>query len=214
MRTRPVDDVIAEVEAQREAGLEFQFFLDYVFGINRPFYTEVCARMRGRGIGWVGQTRAEIVLKNDVTAWAEAGCQGMWLGAESPAVAGTGVHKRVSEKQVRDAVLKLRDAGITPFAFILLGLPDDEACMSDWLVDWAAGIPAWFGINQLFLRPGTSLYDGLAARYNGGAVPETWEAVEEVTRRYRQGYPADLDDQERRLTRLPNYLGNAILPVG
>lgn len=214
MRTRPVDDVIAEVEAQREAGLEFQFFLDYVFGINRPFYTEVCARMRGRGIGWVGQTRAEIVLKNDVTAWAEAGCQGMWLGAESPAVAGTGVHKRVSEKQVRDAVLKLRDAGITPFAFILLGLPDDEACMSDWLVDWAADIPAWFGINQLFLRPGTSLYDGLAARYNGGAVPETWEAVEEVTRRYREGYPADLDDQERRLTRLPNYLGNAILPVG
>ncbi|GAB2595842.1 radical SAM protein [Streptomyces capparidis] len=214
MRTQPVDRVIAEVEAQRAAGLEFQFFLDYVFGINKAFYRAVCERLRGRGIGWVGQTRAEIVLRNDVTEWAAAGCQGMWLGAESPSVAGTGVHKRVTEEQIRDAILKLRDAGIVPFAFVLLGLPDDDACQSDWLVDWAADIPAWFGINQLYLRPGTSLYDRLAPRHNGGRPPATWEEVREVTRRYREAYPADLDDQERRLTALPNYLGNAIAPVG
>ncbi|MFC4472807.1 B12-binding domain-containing radical SAM protein [Streptomyces xiangluensis] len=214
MRTQPVDRVIAEVEAQRAAGLEFQFFLDYVFGIDKAFYRAVCERMRGRGIGWVGQTRAEIVLKNDVSEWAAAGCQGMWLGAESPTVGTAGVHKRVTEEQIREAVLKLRDAGIAPFAFVLLGLPDDEACVSDWLVDWAAEIPAWFGINQLFLRPGTTLYDQHAPRYNGGVAPTDWTQVQEVTRRYRETYPADLDDQERRLTRLPNYLGNAIAPVG
>lgn len=214
MRVQPVDRVIAEVEAQQAIGLEFQFFLDYVFGINKTFYTDICRRLRGQGVGWVGQTRAEIVLKNDVTEWAKAGCQGMWLGAESPAVAGTGVHKRVTEQQIRDAVLKLKDAGITPFAFILLGLPDDDACMSDWLVDWAGGIPAWFGINQLFLRPGTSLYDQLAPQHNGGVVPASWQEIQRVTQQYRESYPADLDDQERRLTALPNYLGNAIVPVG
>ncbi|MEU0278728.1 B12-binding domain-containing radical SAM protein [Streptomyces sp. NPDC088147] len=214
MRIQPVDRVIAEVEAQQTAGLDFQFFLDYVFGINKTFYTDICHRLRGQGVGWVGQTRAEIVLKSDVTEWARAGCQGMWLGAESPAVAGTGVHKRVSEQQIHDAVLKLKDAGIVPFAFILLGLPDDDACMSDWLVDWAGGVPGWFGINQLFLRPGTSLYDQLAPRYNDGVMPTSWREIQDVTRRYRERYPADLDDQERRLTTLPNYLGNAIVPVG
>ncbi|MGS2591185.1 B12-binding domain-containing radical SAM protein [Streptomyces hebeiensis] len=213
MRTQPVDRVIAEVEAQQAAGLEFQFFLDYVFGINKTFYNDICRRLRGQDVGWVGQTRAEIVLKSDVTEWAKAGCQGMWLGAESPAVATTGVHKRVTEQQIRDAVLKLKDAGIVPFAFILLGLPDDDACMADWLVDWASGIPAWFGINQLFLRPGTSLYDQLAPQYNNGAAPGSWQEIQAVTRRYREAYPADLDGQERRLTSLSNYLGNAIVPV-
>ncbi|KUN91381.1 B12-binding domain-containing radical SAM protein [Streptomyces caeruleatus] len=214
MRLNPVDRVLAEVDAQQRGGLRFQFFLDYVFGINKAFYGEICERLKGRDIGWVGQTRAEIVLKTDVRQWAEAGCQGMWLGAESPSVAGTSVHKRVTEQQIRDAVLKLKDAGITPFAFILLGLPDDEACVSDWLVDWASEMPAWFGLNQLFLRPGTPLYDQLAADLNGGTAPATWEEVREVTRRYRERYPADLDGQERRLTALPNYLGNAMAVAG
>ncbi|MFB8352895.1 B12-binding domain-containing radical SAM protein [Streptomyces niveus] len=214
MRTHPVDRVIKEVETQQAGGLNHQFFLDYVFGINKAFYGQLCDRLRGQGVGWVGQTRAEIVLKTDVRAWAEAGCEGMWLGAESPSVAGTGVHKRVTEQQIRDAVLKLSDAGIAPFAFVLIGLPDDEACMDDWLVDWAADIPAWFGVNQLFLRPGTSLYDDLAAGLNGGAPPATWEQVRQVTRSYREQYPADLDDQERRLMELPNYLANALTPAG
>ncbi|WP_431771452.1 B12-binding domain-containing radical SAM protein [Streptomyces cucumeris] len=214
MRTQPHDRVMAEIEAQQAAGLEFVFFLDYVFGINKGFYRELCGRLKGRGLGWVGQTRAEIVLKNDVSEWAEAGCQGMWLGAESPAIADTGVHKRVTEQQVHDAVMKLRDTGITPFAFVLLGLPGDEACVSGRLVDWAAGMPAWFGINQLYLRPGTSLYDELAPALNGGVRPATWQEVQEVTRRYREEYPVDLDAQQRRLTELPNFLGNAIVPVG
>ncbi|GAA0395265.1 B12-binding domain-containing radical SAM protein [Streptomyces luteireticuli] len=213
MRSQPLDRVVAEIDAQQAAGLDFVFFLDYVFGINKSFYGDLCRRLRGRGLGWVGQTRAEVVLKNDVREWAAAGCQGMWLGAESPAIAQTGVHKRVSEEQIEQAILKLRDAGITPFAFVLLGLPDDEACVSGRLVDWAAKMPAWFGINQLYLRPGTTLYDRLAADYNDGARPTTWEQVREVTRRYRESYPVDLDRQQQRLTELPNYLGNSIAPV-
>ncbi|MFI0739103.1 B12-binding domain-containing radical SAM protein [Streptomyces sp. NPDC021100] len=213
MRNQPLDRVEREIDAQQTAGLDFLFFLDYVFGINRGFYGDLCTRLEGRGLGWVGQTRAEIVLKNDVTAWARAGCQGMWLGAESPAIAQTGVHKRVSEAQIAEAVHKLQDAGITPFAFILLGLPQDEACVSGRLVDWAAGLGAWFGINQLYLRPGTTLYDRLAPQYNGGKPPATWHEVREVTRRYRASYPTDLDHQQQRLEGLPNYLGNAIAPV-
>ncbi|MFI8930434.1 B12-binding domain-containing radical SAM protein [Streptomyces sp. NPDC053474] len=213
MRTQPLDRVVAEIDAQQEAGLKFVFFLDYVFGINRTFYGELCRRLEGRDLGWVGQTRAEMVLKSDVTQWARAGCQGMWLGAESPAVADTGVHKRVTEEQIKQAVLKLRDAGIVPFAFVLMGLPGDEACISGRLVDWAADLPAWFGINQLFLRPGTTLYDQLAPAHNGGRTPTTWREVEEVTRHYRATYPTDLDAQQQRLTALPNFLGNSIVPT-
>ncbi|WP_328609542.1 B12-binding domain-containing radical SAM protein [Amycolatopsis sp. NBC_00345] len=210
MRMRPTDRVMAEIDAQQSAGLDALFFLDYVFGINPSFYGELCTRLTGRGLTWLGQTRAEVVLRSDVGAWAAAGCRGMWLGAESPSVAGTGVHKRVSAEQIEGAVAKLRDAGIVPFAFLLMGLPDDEASISGRIVDWAAQLPAWFGLNQLFLRPGTKLYDQLAAEYGGGRLPTTWPEVEAVTSTYRSRYPADLDAQEKALRALPNFLGNAL----
>ncbi|GAA2733994.1 radical SAM protein [Streptomyces nogalater] len=213
MRPQPVDRTLAEIDAMRERGIDSLFFLDYVFGLHPTFYKDLCARLAGRGIGWTGQSRAEVVLRQDVDQWAAAGCHGMWLGAESPAVAETGVGKRVPAEKIDAAIRKLSAAGITPFAFLLLGLPGDPACLSGEVVDWAASLPGYFGLNQLFLRPGTPLYDELAADYNGGATPATWAEVEAVTRRYRERYPVSLDDLWDRLVRLPNYIGNAMAAV-
>ncbi|OJF12396.1 B12-binding domain-containing radical SAM protein [Couchioplanes caeruleus] len=214
MRPQPVDRVLAEVDSLRRHGSDSIFFLDYVFGLQRDFYSALCAGLRDRDIGWTGQTRAEVVLRSDPAEWAAAGCRGMWLGAESPDVAHTGVRKRVSEAQIREAVLKLRDAGIVPFAFVLLGLPDDDACASGRLADWAAGLPGWFGTNQLYLRPGTPLYDELAPGLNGGVAPRTWAEVAAVTRRYREEYPCDLGELEARLRRLPNHVSQVMAHTG
>lgn len=208
MRTRPVDRVLAEVDALTELGIKSAFFLDYVFGINPRFYGELCEGLRTRDLSWTGQTRTEIVLKSDVQKWADAGCRGMWLGAESPAVAMTGVNKRVAEGDVHAAVAKLEAAGIQPFAFIIIGLPGDPACLTGSIVDWVASLPAKFGINQLFLRPGTTLYEELAPRYLQGRMPSTWDEVKQVTDAYRQEYPVDLNALEMELLALPNNLGN------
>lgn len=210
MRTRPVEGVLAEVDALTSRGISSLFFLDYVFGINRPFYSELCEGLKSRDVTWLGQTRTEVVLKSNVKEWAEAGCRGMWLGAESPAVSMTGVNKNVTDVQIREAIDKLESAGIQPFAFIILGLPGDPACLSGQIVDWAADLPAKFGVNQLFLRPGTSLYDELAPRYLDGRMPSTWDEVKAVTDAYRRDYPVDLDALEARLLELPNNLGNAM----
>ncbi|MEU9130651.1 radical SAM protein [Kitasatospora sp. NPDC048540] len=213
MRDRPVAQTLAETAALQARGTESVFFLDYVFGLHRTFYDELCDGLTGSGLEWTGQTRAEVVLRTDVRRWADAGCRGMWLGAESPGVADTGVGKRVPPQKVSEAIDKLAQAGIKPFAFVLLGLPDDPACANGELVDWAASLPADFGLNQLVLRPGTALYDRLAPQYNDGRTPASWAEVAEVTRRYRQAYPTDLDAQWDRLTALPNYLGNAMAAV-
>ncbi len=209
MRTRPVDRVLAEITALTDTGIESVFFLDYVFGINRRFYRDLCVGLGRQNVHWTGQTRTEIVLKTDVRQWADAGCRGMWLGAESPAVAMTGVNKRVTDEDIHRALTKLSDAGIQPFAFVLLGLPGDPACLSGSIVDWAAELPAMFGTNQLFLRPGTALYDQLAPAYLDGRMPTNWGEVKAVTDAYRRNYPADLDELEQRLLALPNNLGNA-----
>lgn len=210
MRPRAVSRTMQEITELKDRGMDSLFFLDYVFGLHPTYYDNLCQEMAGLSIAWTGQTRAEVVLRSDVTRWAEAGCTGMWLGAESPGVADAGVGKRVSVEKVTAAIHKLTAAGITPLAFVLLGLPNDPACQADQLVDWAAGLPALFGLNQLVLRPGTRLYNDLAPRYGEGSAPIHWTQVEEVTRRYRRSYPADLDDQWERLMTLPNYLGNAM----
>ncbi|MHB9863536.1 B12-binding domain-containing radical SAM protein [Streptomyces sp. YIM S03343] len=213
MRPQSVRRTLAEIDAIRERGVDSLFFLDYVFGLHPDFYKDLCTGLAGGGIGWTGQSRAEVVLRQDVDLWAAAGCNGMWLGAESPAVAETGVGKRVTAEKIDAAIRRLSTAGITPFAFVLLGLPGDPACLSGEVVDWAASLPGYFGLNQLFLRPGTPLYDELAADYNGGTQPTTWAEVEAVTRRYRERYPVSLDDLWERLVRLPNYIGNAMAAV-
>ncbi|MEV5176594.1 radical SAM protein [Streptomyces flaveolus] len=210
MRPQSVHRTLAEIDAMRERGVDSLFFLDYVFGLHPHYYKDLCAELAGRDIGWSGQSRAEVVLRQDVDQWAAAGCNGMWLGAESPSVAETGVGKRVPAEKIDAAIRKLSTAGITPFAFILLGLPGDPACLSGEVVDWAAALPGYFGLNQLFLRPGTPLYDELAADVNGGTPPTTWAEVEAVTRRYRERYPVSLDDLWERLVKLPNYIGNAM----
>ena len=210
MRAEPVETTLASIEQQTARGVSDVFFLDYVFGLHKTFYTELCERLTGRGVSWTGQTRTEVVLRTDVEAWAEAGCRGMWLGAESPAVSQTGVGKRIPAEKIQLAVERLADAGITPFAFVLLGLPDDPTCRSGEIVDWAATIPGYFGLNQLFLRPGTPLYSEVPDRYSPDGPPRDWHGVDRITQRYREEYPADLDDLERRLQALPNYIGNAL----
>ncbi len=213
MRTQPTARALAEVAALKGYGIGTMFFLDYVFGLQKEFYKELCAGLATLDVQWIGQTRAEVVLHANVNAWVAAGCNGMWLGAESPGVAHTGVGKRIGTDKINFAIDKLADAGITPFTFILLGLPDDPACRSGEIVDWAASLPGYFGLNQLVLRPGTSLYNRLAPTYCNGQMPRTWAEVKMVTRNYRKAYPSDLNEQQQQLAALPNYLDNALLQV-
>ncbi|KZX21772.1 B12-binding domain-containing radical SAM protein [Rathayibacter tanaceti] len=210
MRAEPVSTTLSSIQQQRDRGVSEMFFLDYVFGLHKSFYRELCEELPGTGITWSGQTRTEVVLRTDVSTWADAGCRGMWLGAESPAVSQTGVGKRIPAEKIQAAIEKLDGAGITPFAFVLIGLPGDPTCVSGEIVDWAATIPGYFGLNQLFLRPGTPLYDEIADRYSPEGKPRTWFDVDRITQRYREEYPADLDELESRLKALPNYIGNAM----
>ncbi|NEB03374.1 radical SAM protein [Streptomyces sp. SID13726] len=196
------EQVVAEVETQHAAGLPELLFLDHAFGADAAFHGEIRDRLRGRGIGWTARTRADIVLAADLRRWREAGCQGVWLNS------------RVPERDLRDAVLSLDRAGITPFVSVPVGLPDDEACRSDQLVEHTARIPARFRTRRFTPTPGTPEYADLAPALNGGTAPATWREVRDVTRRYREEYPADLDDQERRLAALPNHLAEAPATTG
>ncbi|MFD0392044.1 radical SAM protein [Streptomyces nogalater] len=212
MRPQPVDRTLAEIDAMRERGIDSLFFLDYVFGLHPTFYKDLCAPRR---------PRHRLDRPEPGGGGPAPGRRPVGRGRLPRHVAGRRVTRRGRDRrrQTRPGgedrrgdpqAVGSRDH---PFAFLLLGLPGDPACLSGEVVDWAASLPGYFGLNQLFLRPGTPLYDELAADYNGGATPATWAEVEAVTRRYRERYPVSLDDLWDRLVRLPNYIGNAMAAV-
>gem|GEM_PF-3286750 len=210
-RRRPsLSRVLGEVDAYKKKGIDNIFFLDYVFGIDPKFYSELCKELASRKIYWIGQTRPEVVLKSDVQQWYKAGCRAIWLGAESYNIASAGVSKPITTSQVETSIKMLTQAGIIPLLFIMIGLPGENQYSFDTLATWLATLPVFFIVNQLTLRPGTQLYDQLAPSLHEGQLPFTWLEVEEVNTRYRQQFGSALENLEAMLRRYPNYLGNQL----
>lgn len=170
------DRVLADIAVQQAAGLGHMVFLDDVPG------AALCARLRGRGVQWTGRTRADAVLRADVTAWARAGCRGVWLD---------------SGPWVREAARKLSRAGISACVSLLVGAPGGTHVPDP---------PARFALGRYVLRPGTDMYDRLAPVLGGGTAPATWRGVLDVNRRYRERHRAALGELERRLAALPHLL--------
>jgi anaerobic magnesium-protoporphyrin IX monomethyl ester cyclase len=210
VRTRNLETVFAEMDSFVNAGIHHLFILDYVFGIDRDFYLKFCDGLRLRGARWLAQTRPEIVLREDVGYWRHAGCEGIWLGAESLDVAGAGVRKPLNARRIEAAIDKLRVNGIKPILFILLGLPNETHQSVEKLARWLSDLRVDFGVSQMTLRPGTHLFDEFARSSGDGQSPPTWQGVERLNAEYRRRLPLDLDGWDRALGRLPTHILNRV----
>jgi anaerobic magnesium-protoporphyrin IX monomethyl ester cyclase len=206
LRTRAADEVGAEVEEYLARGVQNIFFLDYVFGLDRSFYSGLCSELRRLSVRWFGQTRPEVVLSADLGEWHSSGCWGMWLGIESLAVADAGVRKPISEWKIHAAIEKLRAASIEPMLFIIVGLPHETQAHYDHMRAWLEELNAPFAVSKLTLRPGTRLYDQLAPGFNNGRMPARWHDVEAVNQAYHMSLPADATAAMAQLERLPTSL--------
>ena len=208
LRYPELSRVLAEIEIYQTNNIENLFFLDYVFGIDTKFYSKLCNGLVSKMVHWIGQTRPEVVLRNDVEQWYAAGCRAIWLGAESHNVVNASVRKPITASQVEAAIAKLNQAGIMPLLFIMIGLPNESQKTISTLANWIKELPVGFIVNQLTLRPGTSLYNELAPTFSGGVLPSTWTEVERVNKLYRQQFDINLDDVEVILRDYPNHLSN------
>jgi anaerobic magnesium-protoporphyrin IX monomethyl ester cyclase len=202
-RTRPIELVERELEALSRRRVENLFVLDYVFGLQPGHYARLLPALRKHGMRWIAQSRPEVVVKRDVRDWARAGCTAVWLGAESDRVADSGVAKAITRELLADAVGRLRDAGIFPLFFVMVGLPDEAAGQAERLSRWLDEFGVGFVANVLTLRPGTDLFDQM-----GGRALTRWSEVEALNAAYLGRVPADPHGSLAALKRRPMYLGN------
>ena len=83
-QTRPVADVLEEIDALRAAGTHELFVMDQTFGIQRDRALELCAAFEERGdLSWTTYSRPDTADDELLAAMSRAGCHTLMMGVES-----------------------------------------------------------------------------------------------------------------------------------
>jgi anaerobic magnesium-protoporphyrin IX monomethyl ester cyclase len=127
-KTRPVADVLDEIDHLRGLGTRELFFLDQTFGLARERARELCAALSTRGdLSWTAFTRPDTASEELLREMASAGCHTVILGVESAddEVLRT-YRKGYQTAQVREAVAAAKRAGLRTVGTFVVGLPEES----------------------------------------------------------------------------------------
>ncbi|MDQ1294656.1 MAG: anaerobic magnesium-protoporphyrin monomethyl ester cyclase [Actinomycetota bacterium] len=129
VRRREPGAVVEEL-ARLQDGHEVRavFFIDFTFTASHEWVHEFCREYRRRGlrVSWVCETRIDAVSPAVLAEMAASGCEGIWFGVESfDAGIVAAANKYRSDEAMLSAIEDTARAGISPHAFIMIGLPGE-----------------------------------------------------------------------------------------
>ncbi|RLB75449.1 MAG: B12-binding domain-containing radical SAM protein, partial [Deltaproteobacteria bacterium] len=136
---------------------------DDLFTANRGHCLSTCQQITERGVraAWAAFARVDSIAPSLLKAMKNAGCHTMSFGVESadPQILKT-VKKGITLEQVLSAVKMCVDAGITPHASFILGLPGETASTIKKTIEFAERLKnmgASYGFHLLAPFPGTEV---------------------------------------------------------
>lgn len=186
VRYRSVQSVATEIEVlRRRHGVTGFFFLDYTFTLNRRWALDLCAEIQSRDLpdlAWSCQTRADRLDDEVLTALRAAGCADVWLGIESFAEPTLQeADKAIEPETMKDAIVRVREHGMKPIGYIMLGLPGESADTLRTTLTYLRELQLDYldGIELATPRPGTTLFDRYSDEYP--RLGTSWEYVEAVS---------------------------------
>ncbi len=129
VRLRSVNNVINEMLILKYGyGVDFFYMFDDTFGFDKEWMAEFFQSKNKylKDVPYACQTRVNLIDEDLASGLKESGCIQVDLGVESgsPRLLQR-VHKRITIKQVRQAVLLLQQAGLRYFFTMLLNLPGE-----------------------------------------------------------------------------------------
>jgi anaerobic magnesium-protoporphyrin IX monomethyl ester cyclase len=143
-------------------------FADDIFGLKPDWLEAFAAAVRARDAvtPFKCLSRADLLLRpGDVEALREAGCETVWMGAESGSQAVLkAMEKGTTIAQIREAAVRLREAGIRVAFFLQFGYPGetwDDVRATRRLI--AEAMPDDIGISVSYPLPGTTFHDRVRA---------------------------------------------------
>lgn len=126
--TRPVADVLEEVDHLRARGIRELFVMDQTFGVRRERGLELCAAFAARGdLSWTTYVRPDRSDDELLGEMRRAGCHTVMMGVESadPDVLA-GYEKRYELADVRAGFRRARAHGMRTVGTFIIGLPEES----------------------------------------------------------------------------------------
>ena len=161
-RFRHPANVVDEMQACQEMGINEILFYDDTFSVNRPRVIDICREIIGRGlkIGWDIRARVDCVDEETLAQLKQANCQRIHYGIE----AGTEkilkvLNKGITLEQARKAVRLTKRAGIQTLAYFMIGSPTENREDVKKTMDFALELnPDFVHITITTPFPATDIY--------------------------------------------------------
>lgn len=187
---RSPDSVAAEMRALKFShGIDHLWFADDVFALDRHWVKEfaACVRRRHAVLPFKIQSRADLMTEETVHALWQAGCEEVWMGAES----GSQAILDAMDKGLRvDSIVQARErlgrAGIRAAFFLQLGYPGESlAEIEDTIALVRRCRPDDIGVSVSYPLPGTVFHQRV--REQMGAK-QHWRDTDDLSAMFRAAY--------------------------
>lgn len=189
--SRSPEHVVAEIDYLNQ---HFQpdhlWFCDDIFGLKPGWVQSFSAQMKAKNlkIPFKIQSRCDLVLKKDTAkALAEAGCDEVWLGAESGSQKILdAMDKGITVEEIYDARQKLKAHGIRAAFFLQFGYlgetKEDINLTFKMLEDL---VPDEIGVSVAYPLPGTKFYEKVK---NDLSDKANWTDSDDLALMFRNNY--------------------------
>ena len=161
-----VVDEISRVKAIVE--IEDVWFMDDIFGLKPRWISEFASRLEAANISirFKCLSRPDLILRDGETdALDRAGCDIVWMGAESGSQAVLdAMEKGTTVRDIKDASASLREKGIRVGLFIQFGYPGETTDDIQKTIKLIRTVlPDELGISVSYPLPGTPFYERVQA---------------------------------------------------
>ncbi len=163
--SRSPERVVNEIKLlTRHFGAEHIWFCDDIFGLKPGWVARFSELMQKEQltVRFKIQSRADLLSEEDaVRLLATAGCETVWIGAESGSQKVLdAMDKGITLQQIRGATEQMKRYGISPCFFIQFGYPGENREDIARTISMITGLlPDQIGISVSYPLPGTPFYD-------------------------------------------------------
>ena len=189
---RSPESVVRELLLLRERfGLEHVWFCDDIFGL-KPGWIDRFAQLvvaHGLRFRFKIQSRADLLTEPGTAAGlARAGCEIIWLGAESGSQAILdAMDKGITVAQIHAATHLIRRHGMRPAFFLQFGYPGETRADIDATLRMLFDLmPDDIGVSVSYPLPGTRFYEKVRAELSDKA---NWTDSNDLALLFRNTYP-------------------------
>ena len=189
--SRSPQNVVAELKLLKEKfAFDHIWFCDDIFGLKPGWVNEFANELEQQNlkIRFKIQARADLLAdKFEITALSRAGCETVWMGAESGSQKILdAMDKGTTIKQIETSTKLMREHGIKPCFFIQFGYPGETKADINLTIKMINSLlPDELGISVSYPLPGTVFYENVKSELQHKA---NWSDSDELALMFRNTY--------------------------